>query len=252
MVVYQHTAMPNYGVIGSDAAGREAHGVAANALSISVEPVASRSDRVYESLRRAILFGTLPPGRALVERELAETFGISKTPVREALKKLHLSGLVEMVSYQGVSVRRIDQSLIDELYTARAGVEPTAVRLAVLAHGETQYPDARRALDEAHRLTSAGQSAELGLANRRFHRELYTASGNRFLCGFLDQLQDLTTFVATAGWRLKATFEQEFEEHRAILSAMEAGDPDLAERRVADHIRVAGRSLSAVLSEDAT
>jgi DNA-binding GntR family transcriptional regulator len=219
------------------------------ALVIPVEQPASRSDRVYDSLRRAILDGTLAPGRALVERELAETLGVSKTPVREALKKLTLSGLVEMNSYQGVSVRQIDGSLIEELYTARAGVEPTAVRLAVVASGLTRYDAARQALDDAHRHAAAGETAALGLANRRFHREIYSASGNRFLCEFLNQLQDLTTFVATAGWRLKATFEQEAEEHWAILAAMEAGDAGLAERRVGEHIRTAAHTLVSVLGE---
>ncbi|MFB9356457.1 GntR family transcriptional regulator [Actinoplanes nipponensis] len=222
---------------------------AAGALVIPVEQPASRSDRVYDSLRRAILDGTLPPGRPLVERELAESLGVSKTPVREALKKLALSGLVEMNSYSGVSVRRIDGSLIEELYTARAGVEPTAVRLAVVAYGPARHDAARQALDEAQRLATAGETAALGLANRRFHREIYSASGNRFLCEFLNQLQDLTTFVATAGWRLKATFEQEAEEHRAILAAMEAGDPALAERLAGEHIRRAARTLVSVLGE---
>ncbi len=241
--------MSSFGVMPTTSPGSPDVAPRTSALVIPVEQPASRSDRVYDSLRRAILDGTLPPGRALVERELAETLGVSKTPVREALKKLALSGLVEMNSYQGVSVRRIDGSLIEELYTARAGVEPTAVRLAVTAHGPTRYEAARQALDEAHRLATAGETAALGLANRRFHREIYSASGNRFLCEFLNQLQDLTTFVATAGWRLKATFEQEAEEHSAILAAMEAGDPDLAERLLGDHIRKAAHTLVTVLGE---
>ncbi|XMN11782.1 GntR family transcriptional regulator (plasmid) [Streptomyces griseobrunneus] len=79
----------------------------------------SRTGRVRDALRQAILEGVLPPGKALVERELAEMYGVSKTPVREALKQLRSTGLVEINAYQGVSVRRPDNRLVQELYTAR-------------------------------------------------------------------------------------------------------------------------------------
>ncbi|MGI5397300.1 GntR family transcriptional regulator [Streptomyces sp. CA-251251] len=211
---------------------------------------ASRTDRVRDALRQAILDGALPPGRALVERELAELYGVSKTPVREALKQLQSTGLVEINAYQGVSVRRPDDKLVRELYTARCAAEPDAVRLAAELHGAVAYPGARRALDEAAALIGSGETQGLGIANRRFHRELYTACDNSFLCGFLDQLQDLTAFVAGLGWRLRATFEEEAAEHTAILEAMEHGDAERAEQLTRAHIRKARRTLSDALGDD--
>ncbi|MEU3862150.1 GntR family transcriptional regulator [Streptomyces sp. NPDC028722] len=210
---------------------------------------ASRTDRVRDALRQAILDGALPPGRALVERELAELYGVSKTPVREALKQLQSTGLVEINVYQGVSVRQPDDQLVRELYTARCAAEPEAVRLAAEQHGAVAYPAARRALSEAAALIGSGETQGLGIANRRFHRELYTACDNSFLCGFLDQLQDLTAFVAGLGWRLRATFEEEAAEHAAILEAMEQGDAERAERLTRAHIRKAQRTLSGALGD---
>ncbi len=240
--------------------------------ALALEQPASRADRVRDALRRAILDGTLAPGRPLVERELAELLGVSKTPVREALKQLHSSGLVEINAYQGVSVRRIDADTVRHLYTARASVEPAAVRLATqgavdlaaaggvatrgtaslaATRGAGPFAAARAALADAAVLVETGETAGLGIANRRFHRELYLACGNPFLCGFLDQLQDLTAFVATAGWRLRATFAQESAEHEAMLDAAERGDAALAERLTRDHIESALSTLLAVLDEQA-
>jgi DNA-binding GntR family transcriptional regulator len=224
---------------------------APNATETTFPPLkqpASRADRVRDALRDAILSGSLQPGRPLVERELAEMLGVSKTPVREALKQLQSSGLVEINAYLGVSVRSIDAETVRQLYTARATTEPAAVRLSAL-RGPGRHEAARAALADADALLLAGDTAGLGIANRRFHRALYTACDNTFLCGFLDQLQDLTAFVATSGWRLKATFAEESAEHAAMLAAAERGEADLAERLTREHIEKAQRGLMAVLGE---
>lgn len=221
----------------------------ADGAGLAIEQPVSRTDRVREALRRAILDGSLQPGRSLVERELAEMLGVSKTPVREALKQLQSSGLVEVSAYQGVRVRRLDGSVIHDLYVARATAEPAAVRLATARAGATTHAAARSALHEANQLAAAGETTLLGMANRRFHRALYIACGNEFMCGFLDQLQDLTAFVATAGWRRRATYEQEAAEHAAILAAVERGESELAEQRAREHIEQAERTLLDSLEE---
>ncbi|MFD4543302.1 GntR family transcriptional regulator [Streptomyces bauhiniae] len=211
---------------------------------------ASRTDRVRDALREAILEGVLLPGRPLVERELAELYGVSKTPVREALKQLQSTGLVEINAYQGVSVRRPDDRLVRELYTARGATEPEAVRLTVEQRGATPHLRARQALDEAAALIGSGETQGLGIVNRRFHRELYAACDNSFLCDFLDRLQDLTAFVAGLGWRLRATFEEEAAEHAAILEAVERGDGERAEELTRVHIRKARQVLSRALGDE--
>ncbi|WP_129667785.1 GntR family transcriptional regulator [Phytoactinopolyspora endophytica] len=213
------------------------------------EPV-SRTDRVRDALRGAILDGTLPPGRPLVERELAEMLGVSKTPVREALKQLRSSGLVEVNVHQGVSVRRLDAALVRELYIARATVEPEACRLACLRGDAESLRRARQALEESAQYLARDDSARLSIANRRFHREIYAGCGNTFLCDFLDQLQDLTAFVATAGWRLRATAASEAGEHLAILEAAENGDADRTEDLSRQHIETSARNILELLEDE--
>jgi DNA-binding GntR family transcriptional regulator len=213
----------------------------------SLEQPISRGDRVREALLEAILDGRLRQGAPLVERELSTWLGVSKTPIREALKQLRSSGLVVATAYQGMSVRTLDAGTVRDVSGARSVVEPEAARQAVVSRGARPAAAARQALDEAAALLEAGQPAQLGLVNRRFHRELYAECGNELLIDFLDKLQGLNAFIATAGWRASATYESEWREHSAVLSAYEAGDAELAARLLRDHIeRSAAGALRAL------
>lgn len=212
---------------------------------LSLEQPISRGDRVRDALQEAILNGTLKQGSPLVERELSARLGVSKTPIREALKQLRSSGLVVANSYQGMSVRTLDAATVRDVSGARAAVEPAAVRMAVELREPGPQPAARRALAEAQALLAADQPAQLGLINRRFHRDLYAACGNELMIDFLDKLQAMNAFIATAGWRADATpSDSEWDEHTAVLDAFEAGDADQAAGLLRDHIE---RSAAGVL-----
>jgi DNA-binding GntR family transcriptional regulator len=199
----------------------------------------TRTDLVVDAIKVAILNGSLPPGQPLSERDLAARLGVSKTPVREALKLLRSTGLVELGAYQQVNVRRIDRTLVSELYQARLLIEPHAVGLAVQARGSRPTPEATAALGEAVSAASTDDLAAVSLANRRFHQLLYTQCGNRFLVAQLDQLQDITALAATVGWRHGRTDREEAGEHAAILAAFEKGDTTAATDLMHQHIATA-------------
>lgn len=185
----------------------------------------SRTGHVASWIKKAILDGEFSPGQALVEREIAAMLGVSKTPVREALKTLLASGLVVKNDYLGVAVRSVDASTVRDLYQTRRLLEPEAVGLASGLRGRGPHAGARSALIEADSGRAAGATAAVGLANRVFHRHLYVGCGNVVLRELLDQMQDLTALVATAGWRRCPTWEQEAQEHASILDAFEQSDP---------------------------
>ncbi|WP_377272843.1 GntR family transcriptional regulator [Peterkaempfera sp. SMS 1(5)a] len=191
----------------------------------------SRTEAVRESIRRAILAGELSPGRPLVETELAEQLGVSKTPVREALKELAGSGLVVMLPYKGATVREVDSALARAVYDMRLLLEPVAAGRTVLSPAALQ--EARAALDTADR---ADNRVDRSLANRAFHRALYAGCGNPLLVKSLDQLRDQTALVSSAAWVEQPSWEQEAREHRAILSAAEAGDHEQVRARMHGHI----------------
>lgn len=200
--------------------------------------VPSRTEAVLDALKHAILTGRLPPGRPLVENDLAAQLGVSKTPVREALKTLAGAGLVTMSPYKGATVRTVDDALAHSVYDIRILLEPEAVRRSVQnaarpAEGEPHWAAAGAALEAADR---AEDRADRSLANREFHRALYVGCGNDLMVGMLDGLRDQTALVSAVVWDRTPSWEVEAAEHRAILDAALAGSADLAARLLREHI----------------
>jgi DNA-binding GntR family transcriptional regulator len=213
----------------------------------------SRTDLVLDAIKHAILTGQLRPGQSLVETDLAGLLGVSKTPVREALKTLAGAGLVTMSPYKGATVRTVDDELVRSVYDVRLLLEPEALRRSVGRGGD--WRGARQALDQSAR---ASDPAERSLANRDFHRGLYGGCGNALLIRVLDDLRDQTALVSAAAWlrtpapdgppgqhppgqdlpdQSAPTWRSEAAEHEAILAAATAGDASTAARLLTGHIR---------------
>lgn len=198
--------------------------------------VPSRTEAVLDAVKHAILTGLLTPGQPLVETELAAQLGVSKTPVREALKTLAGAGLVTMSPYKGASVRTVDDALAHSVYDIRILLEPEAVRRSASRGeaGRASWDSARAALDAADRATDRADRQQ---ANREFHRALYAGCGNDLMVGILDGLRDQTALVSTAVWTRNPTWEHEAAEHRAILAAVAAGRAEDAAALLEEHIR---------------
>ncbi len=228
-------------------------------LTGSVGAIPLRTAAVLEAITRAILTGELPPGRSLVETELAAALGVSKTPVREALKTLAGTGLVTMSPYRGATVRAIDDTAARQIYDMRLLLEPEAVRRAVAApssadhgaadhgaadHGAADHGAADHgpggmlaAAGEAlERADAAPDQAARSLANREFHRALYLDCGNPLLTAALDNLRDQTALISVAAWQRAPSWRQEAGEHRAILAAAADGDAERAAGLLAAHL----------------
>lgn len=204
-----------------------------------LEPLTSHSDRVAESIKTAILRGTLQPNEVLVERRLAAMLGVSKTPVREALIMLASRGLVTLTRNRGMTVRSLTLDEVRHVYEERVLVEPWAVARAVESE-RIDFAAADRALAEAASVED-GERTELRIVNRRFHRALYAACENQFVVSALDGLQDLTVLAIAILWERWPTWQSERIEHQEILVAARAGDAAKAEALMRVHI---DRSLS--------
>ncbi len=197
----------------------------------------SRTVAVLEAIKHAILVGELKPGQALVETDLAEVLGVSKTPVREALKTLAGAGLVTMNPYKGAAVRVVDDEQARHVYDARLLLE-----LEALARAVTRGHDWQPAHTALARADQAADRAERSLANRDFHRELYAGCGNPLLVRMLDDLRDQTALVSVAAWRHEPdwlqtpSWEHEAAEHLAVLRAAEDGDAERAAGLLRGHI----------------
>jgi DNA-binding GntR family transcriptional regulator len=196
----------------------------------------SRTVAVLEAIKHAILTGELTPGRPLVETDLATVLGVSKTPVREALKTLAGAGLVTMHPYKGAVVRTLDDEQARHIYDLRLLLEPEALARAIRT-GHRWKP-AHDALDRAD---AAKDQAERSLANRDFHHELYAGCGNPLLVRMLDDLRDQTALVSAVAWRhdpagSTPSWEHEAAEHRSVLNAARDGQAGRAAGLLKAHI----------------
>ncbi|WP_156724283.1 GntR family transcriptional regulator [Streptomyces apocyni] len=194
-------------------------------------PIPSRTQYVLEAIKHRILTGQLSPGQSLVESELATQFGVSKTPVREALKTLAGTGLVVMSQYKGVTVRMVDAAMAREVYDVRLLLEPEALRRSVRRGASLDV-----ASEALARSDSAADAAERSLANRAFHRALYLPCGNPLLTRMLDEVRDQAALVSAVAWSETPSWEREAAEHREILRLALAGDDDAAALALHTHI----------------
>ena len=214
----------------------------------------SRTEAVLDAVKRAILAGELRPGQSLVETELAQLLGVSKTPVREALKTLAGAGLVTMSAYRGATVRAIGPASAAAIYDLRLLLEPEAVRRAVgrgaAEAGPVQASPAQASPAQASPAQASWASADAALAasdaatdqaqrslaNREFHRALYLACGNSLLVKTLDDLRDQTALVSALSWEQAPSWQQEAAEHQAILAAARRGAATEAAALLRAHI----------------
>ncbi|MFJ9816480.1 GntR family transcriptional regulator [Streptomyces sp. NPDC101151] len=194
-------------------------------------PIPSRTQYVLDAIKHRILTGELTPGQSLVETELATQFGVSKTPVREALKTLAGTGLVVMSQYKGVTVRMVDADMAREVYDVRLLLEPEALRRAVRLGASLDT-----ARDALTRADAATDTAERSLANREFHRALYLPCGNPLLVRMLDEVRDQAALVSAVAWAADPSWEREATEHREILRLALDGDADGAASALHSHI----------------
>lgn len=191
----------------------------------------------YTLILEAIEAGEYSPGVRLVESELAERLGVSRTPVREALQRLETQG---MLSRDGRSliVASLDHNQLAELYTVRAELEGLAARLAA-RHATDEEISVLRAMVADDRALIGGDPRLLSRANKRFHRLIHLASHNRFLVQQLDLVHRSMALMATTTFAANGRDAVALAEHDAIVAAIAARDGDAAFAALRGHISAA-------------
>ncbi len=191
-------------------------------------------EAVYDRLKSAIVEGELAPGARMLEVELAGKLGVSRTPVREALVRLAQEGLAELLPGRGARVRVLSPAEVSEVYEVRAALEAEAARLAAQRASEGELEELARLEAALHRIPKT-DLAEQTRADTRFHAALVAASGNRELERLFHQL-DAKLALARRYSSDENQSPKTLAEHRAILEAILAGDPDRAAAAARAHI----------------
>ena len=190
----------------------------------------------YSMILDAIDLGVYRPGDRLVESELAERFGVSRTPIREALQRLETQSLLARDG-RSLIVASLDHNQMAELYVVRRGLEGLAARLAA-QHATAEEVRVLRDMVEAdNKLTD--NPAALARANRRFHKQIHLASHNRYLVQQLDLVHRTMALMATTSLAAQGRGEIAQAEHDAIVTAIEAKDAEGADGALREHISVA-------------
>lgn len=200
----------------------------------------SRADFVYESLRDAIWDGRIARGERLREEEIARNLGVSRTPVREALQRLHQRGLLAFGPGRGLVVAQLSQHQVLQLYAMREILEGSAARFAAQHATETDIAILYRLQNELR--NAAPDAMLLVMLNRRFHQAIYEAAHNQYLLQTLNMLHDSLALLHSATFRVPSRRRESDEEHRSIVAAIERHDPDAAEKAAREHIRQAQRT----------
>jgi DNA-binding GntR family transcriptional regulator len=202
------------------------------------------SERVYREIRRMILSGALEPNARMVELQLASQFGVSRTPIREALKRLVAEDLVSVDPLRGMVVRDVDSIELEEIYIIREALESLAARLAAERVTPTDLAKLRLLMDLMRDSQRAGHWEAFVQANIKFHDIVHHAAGNRRLRLLTGSLQDFVRRFSTTAFNNPERGLEVLAEHEKIIAALEARSPEEAEAAARGHVSSARAFLS--------
>ena len=206
------------------------------------------SEQLREMIEEEVASGRLLPGTHLDEVELAGRFGVSRTPIREALSQLAGEGLVELRPRRGAVVAQASAQRLVEMFEVMAELEAMCVRLAVRRIGEDEMTALQHVHQRCKRAADLRDPDAYFYANEAFHSALYSASHNAFLCEQAQALQRKLRPYRRLQLRVRNRVQRSFEEHQSIVDALGAGDMALAVDAVRKHVVVQGERFADLLA----
>ena len=202
---------------------------------------ASLSKVVSEKIRGQILAGRLKPGERLVEDRLSAELGVSRVPVREALRSLSMEGLVRLEPNRGASVTEVTPELLAELVEVRTLLEALNARLAARRHDPEIVALLQDTLRRGNEAAQSGTADELAELNAEFHERLAEASRNSVLSDIMRSLRERTGLAFSINGQARA--REDWKEHAGILAAVIEGDEEISALLAARHVKNAAAAL---------
>ncbi len=206
-------------------------------------------NQVYQQLKQNIFNGAYQPGQRLQEMELAATLNVSRSPIREALRKLAADGLVEEFPNRGVVVKAFDEEDITQIFEVRVLLESYAIQHAAPHFTPESRRELQDCLDALTRFYQAGQLEEYIQQDTRLHQCIIRLGGNRILVDMYERvyafIQQFRVYSLTSATR----FDESIQEHRDIVEALLAGDLDAADQVNQRHLTLARQTILAYLAQ---
>lgn len=206
-------------------------------------PKGTSTQRVYDGLREQILRLDLAPGTDIEEAALERAFGVSRTPVREALIRLASEGLITLLPNRGARVTAIDISELPQLFEALEITQRLVLRWAASRAADTDADDLQALADAFEAAAAARDFAAMGEANRDFHLAIGAACGNRYIAETYEALLGVTMRLARAAFGsaladdadYRSYYDEVVRHHAEMVAAIKAGDADAADKLAVDH-----------------
>lgn len=219
-------------------------------LPVNLDSYKPLRELVLEAIREAIINGTLKPRERLMEIQLAEELGVSRTPVREALRKLELEGFIVMVPRKGAYVADLSFKDIADVFEIRAALEALAAGLAAERITDEELEEMERLLVEKAESIAANDIEKLIEVDTKFHDAIYRASRNERLYAIINNLREQIQRFRTTSLAYPGRMKQSLDEHRSIVEALQARDVQLARNLAQEHIENAENSMIEAIKKD--
>jgi GntR family transcriptional regulator, trigonelline degradation regulator len=217
--------------------------------SLRVAHAPNLRDQVAEKLREAIVSGIFPPGMRLVERDLCDRLGVSRSSVREALRQLEVEGLVTTPPNKGPAVSVIDVATARSIYEVRSALESLAVRLFVRNATSLHMEGLARAVKQLARAYESGSLSKTLPAKNAFYQALLEGAGNPVISDLLRNLNSRISQLRGTSLSSPNRLVDSLAEIHALHAALVSRDEDLAARTCEEHIAKAAEAALAALSE---
>lgn len=219
-------------------------------VTLQTEDFLPLRDEVFNTLRERILKGSLKPGERLMEIHLADQLGVSRTPIREAIRMLELEGLVKMVPRKGAQVARISREDLQDVLEVRKALDTLAVKLACDRIDEREIEKLKEAEADFERILESGDTTQIAEADVAFHDVIQAASKNK-------RLKSMISNLAERIYRYRFEYIKQqsdggktlVDEHRAIISYIEERNTDEAIKAIELHIDNQEISIAKQLEE---
>ena len=205
-------------------------------LAANLQDYPSLQEKVYEHLKQAILTGEIQPGERLLETRLAESLGVSRIPVREAIRKLERDGLIVAFPRRGIYASSLSPKDIDDVYTVRVVLEGLAARLAAEHRTDEHLAQLDAIVARMKSQAEQGDSAGLFATGRSFHEVVLSASGNGKLPPLMETLRSQIERIRRLRMQVSSRTGDVYQEYVVILGAIRAGDGAAAESAMRAHV----------------
>lgn len=205
-------------------------------LKMNVNEYLPLRDVVFKTLREAILKGNLAPGERLMEIQLANQLGVSRTPIREAIRKLELEGLVLMIPRRGAEVARITEKDLKDVLEVRTSLEELAISLACERISDEAVRALKTALENFKTALNEGDVTKIAESDVAFHDIIFSATDNARLIQIVNNLREQMYRYRLEYLKDYTTHDRLYKEHEQIVGAIESRDKDRARKLIVEHI----------------